>query len=176
MGTLRSIKSTCIYILGIRQQPATQYLEDPATELSMLHKYPNVKALFDIKIRPIRLFRHLHRSIVYSALAVWYMPLKENACQTKCLKHCWCWRQMPTCVPNEHINYMCWLHNVLYWLVGSSGHCVLFELSAKVAWHFHFLPNWHRLNNWTFKFDCVHLNIYTCPCIWSVSASFNKKR
>ena len=49
----------------------------------------------------IRLFRHLHRSSVYSSVAVWYIPLKETTCQTKCSKDCWCWRQMPTCV-HEH--------------------------------------------------------------------------
>jgi len=88
----------------------------------------------------IRLFRHLHRSSVYSSLAVWYIPLKETACQTKCSKHCWCWKQ---CLLVYLMNINCWLLHVLYWLVGSSGHCVLFELSATVAWHwhFHFLPN-----------------------------------
>jgi len=37
------------------------------------------------------------------------------------------------------------------------------EVSAKVAWHwhFHFVPNWYCLNNGTFEFLFMQLHIYT---------------
>ena len=118
----------------------SQYLEDPATVAPNSACSINILMSKHSFLSTIRLFRHLHRSSVYSSLAVWYIPLKETACQTKCSKHCWCWKQ---CLLVYLMNINCWLLHVLYWLVGSSGHCVLFELSATVAWHwhFHFLPN-----------------------------------
>jgi len=69
----------------------SQYLEDPATELSMLHKYPNVKAL----LSTIRLFRHLHRSISFGGLTHRQKkpPVRQNVrniadAESKCLLVC----------------------------------------------------------------------------------------
>jgi len=50
------------------------------------HSFWSTTRLFLYPLQSMRLF---------SFMAVWYIPL----CQIKCLKHCWCLRQMPTCVP-----------------------------------------------------------------------------
>ena len=85
----------------------SQYLEDPAIELSMLHKYPNVKALFlkyNTRIPSSAPVEHLFsfgglihtakRNRLSDKMFETLLMLKANA---KFIRH-----TSSTCVPNVH--------------------------------------------------------------------------